>query len=316
MSANTDLSTIEDDLRWKTLFTQVKEPPKILQIFNGIDPTLNLKFENCLAEFLKSLPKEQQVLIEQHSLISVNIRPPNLSDDEYKIIKQDLFMETQSAEAQYQYFLANENERHIKWLIKAAQKNHAEAQCLLGYWFKKGTGTFEKIKDYDLFIYWTTKAAKQNHRVAQYNLGGSLWFGMGKDKNEKSGFEWLLKSALQGYAEAEYNIGLIFLNGSSEIKKDEKYAFEWLSKSAMNGCASAQNSLGNCYYNGIGVATDKIAAVIWYKSSAKQNFASAQYNLAHCFQRGIGVEKDTKKAIEWYNKAHEQNIPLHGIIVE
>ena len=66
---------------------------------------------------------------------------------------------------------------------KAAEQNHAGAQCSLGICYEQALLGIEKNEKEA--VIWYHKAAEQNHADAQYRLGQCYRHGRGVEKDEK-----------------------------------------------------------------------------------------------------------------------------------
>ena len=73
----------------------------------------------------------------------------------------------------------------IDELTALAEKGDAEAQCKLGYRYKKGIGV---KKSFLKAVEWYTKAAEQGHANAQNNLGVCYNHGRGVKKVDSHPF--------------------------------------------------------------------------------------------------------------------------------
>ena len=106
-----------------------------------------------------------------------------------------------------------------KWYRKAAEQNHAGAQCGLGY----------LAQDYAQAVRWYRKAAEQNHAEAQYALADCYYRGDGVPQNMVEAVQWYLKAAEQGNADAQYRLGMCYWDGRGVVK-DEAEAKKWQDK--------------------------------------------------------------------------------------
>src|SRR5437773_1433510 len=95
--------------------------------------------------------------------------------------------------------VAKDDAEAVKWIRKAAEQNHAEAQYNLGIRYDGGLGV---AKDDVEMVKWYRKAANQNHARAQYNLGGRYVNGRGVAKDYVEGYKWWLLAAAQGDKDA------------------------------------------------------------------------------------------------------------------
>lgn len=74
----------------------------------------------------------------------------------------------------------------IDELTALSEKGDAEAQCKLGYRYKKGKGVEQ---DYKKAAKWFAKSAKQGYMDAQFNLGACYYKGCGVKQNYKKALE-------------------------------------------------------------------------------------------------------------------------------
>ena len=215
-------------------------------------------------------------------------------------------------EAQYQLAILLEKgegqkdtRRTLFLLHKAAQKGHSESG-------KKLLSLIEEIK---------VKAGNQD-ADSEYLLGYILLCGRGLDKNEKSGFEYLLKSAEKGNSEAQYFVGQILLRigeyGSSikDIPKNEKLGFEWLLKCAEKGNSKAQYYagqilLGTKHLGALGSSTKEIpknaaSAIEWLRKSANSGDTLAMEALFKEYMDGENTIENNKEAFKLAKSAAEK----------
>ena len=187
----------------------------------------------------------------------------------------------------------------VKLFRKAAEQNHAQAQCWLGFCYYKGDGV---AKDEAEAVKWFRKAAEQNNADAQCYLGACYANGQGVVKYYVEAVKWYRKAAEQNNAQAQCNLGVCYRDGQG-VAKDYVEAVKWFRKAAEQNHAQAQCHLGFCYALGRGVAKDEAEAVKWFRKAAEQNYAIAQYYLGVCYEDGQGVVKDYVEAYKWGNLA-------------
>jgi TPR repeat protein len=192
-----------------------------------------------------------------------------------------------------------------KWYRKAAERNYAPAQNMLGFCYDTGWGVpqdfFEAVK-------WYRAAAGQNYADAQYHLGGCYLNGdflRGVPKDEVEAVEWFRKAAEQNHASAQSALGYRYYKGEGVVQ-DYVEAAKWYRKAAEQGKALAQDRLGNCYYNGEGVPQDYVEAAKWWRKAAEQNNPEAQYSLGCCYEQGQGVPQNIVEAYKFYKLAAQQ----------
>ena len=191
-----------------------------------------------------------------------------------------------------------------RWLIKAAQQGHAEAQTLLGNMYKTGEGV---AQDQSEAVRWYRKAAEQEHAGAQNNLGLAYRTGVGVPRDHREAIRSFRRAAEQGLKQAQYNLGDMYYKGEG-LPPNHREAIRWFRSAAEQGVAEAQNSLGVSYANGEGVPQDHRQAVQWYHSAAEQGHAFAQCNLGGMYYNGCGVARDHREAARWFHSAAEQGV--------
>ena len=189
-----------------------------------------------------------------------------------------------------------------KWLLKAADQGHADAQYNLGVCYSDGYGVVQSASE---AVKWYRKAADQGHALAQFNLGNFYYDGRDVAQSYSEAVKWFRKAADQGLAHAQCNLGVCYQNGEG-VAQSYSEAVKLYRKAAEQGYAQAQSNLGVCYQNGYAVVQSASEAVKWYRKAAEQGNACAQYNLGGCYEDGKGVTQSTSEAVKWYRKAAEQ----------
>jgi hypothetical protein len=104
-----------------------------------------------------------------------------------------------------------------------ADQGNPDAQCYLGYMYRKGLGVSqnyaEAIRLYRL-------AADQGGAKGQHNLGVIYRDGFGVPKNDAEAVRWFRLAADQGDAEARHNLRLMHQNGFG-VPKNGAEAEKW-----------------------------------------------------------------------------------------
>jgi TPR repeat protein len=173
---------------------------------------------------------------------------------------------------------AASNLEEILKLHKLAEKGDPNSQYRLSEKYEYGWGIEE---DKDVALRWLKKAAEQGHEEAQYEMGNRKSFGENEDKEEackwyKKAAEHYKKAAEQGDAEAQYKIGFLYSlceGVESEFLNEE--SIKWYKKAAEQGNAQAQYEMGEIYFEGYGVRQDDALAIEWFKDAAKQGHEEA-----------------------------------------
>ena len=182
-------------------------------------------------------------LLKLFTAIIVTLLAPTItyaqSVDDYKRMA-----EQGDAEAQYNlglYYL-NEGDSQdyieaVRWLRKAADRDYADAQVLLGSCYVLGYGVTINYKEaLELF----RKAAAQDN-VGAYSMLGICYY---EQQNNKEAVKWLRKAAEQGDATAQYYLGLCYYRGKG-VRKDHEEALRWFRMAAEQGYNDAQKRLND-----------------------------------------------------------------------
>jgi uncharacterized protein len=186
----------------------------------------------------------------------------------------------------------------VKWHRKAAERNHAEAQCFLGHIYVSGWGVEEDEVE---AVKWFHKSAESGYADAQRWLGD--FYSDREDFVEA--VNWYRKGAEQGDFSCQSELGECYHDGKG-VPKDDIEEVKWYRRAADQNLSTAQCTLGCCYRDGQGVEQDNGEAVKWYRLSAENGWAMAQYNLGLCYADGRGIAQDHKQAVHWYRMAAEQ----------
>ena len=219
-----------------------------------------------------------------------------------------------------------------KWLEKAAEQGHVEAQLELAKCYSSGKGV---KKDEAEALKWAQKAAESGDAKAMYEyyqFSGKL--------------EMLLKSAENGYVEAQNRLGFCYLRAII-FPVDLSEAVKWYTLAAEQGDSGAKKHLDRLKdvipllepaERGDAEAQYKLARYIiehgeigdspnnsgprreeirkWLLKAAENGHVAAQLELAEAyawFDNGIwwiAPENDFAEAAKWFRKAAEQGDPM------
>ncbi|ABK44041.1 Sel1 domain protein repeat-containing protein [Magnetococcus marinus MC-1] len=152
------------------------------------------------------------------------------------------------AEAQYRMgqslrdetALGNGLDDGFKWLKKAADQGHVQAQNSLGYMYSQGIGT---RVDFLKALKWYGEAAKHGDALAQFNVGHMHYRGKGVQANPGSAYGWYVRSAKQGFAPAQTAVGYLLENGLG-VDKNLAEALNWYTQAARQNYGAAHNAIG------------------------------------------------------------------------
>ena len=114
----------------------------------------------------------------------------------------------------------------VKWLRKAAERNHARAISGLGCCYYFGQGV---TKDYLEAVNWFRKAAEQNEDLAQYNLGDCYRLGEGVEKNLTEAYKWMCLAKEHDNDDAKKAcLELEGMMSSEQVEEGKQRANVWL----------------------------------------------------------------------------------------
>lgn len=185
------------------------------------------------------------------------------------------------------------------WYRKAAERNHAKAQCYLGHCYVSGWGVAEdKVEG----IRWFQKSAELGDVSAQ------RWLGDFYERVEEyaSAIKWYRKGAEKGDFSCQYELGNCYRDGKG-LAKDQIEAVKWYRKAAQQNLSTAQYALGCCYRDGQGVMMNDNEAVKWFVKAANQGHRESQNLLGVCHtEGGFGIQRDYAEAFKWFTLADEQ----------
>jgi TPR repeat protein len=95
--------------------------------------------------------------------------------------------------------------------------------------------------------------------------GCILCEGFGVEKDESSGFDWLMKAAKGEVAVAEYEVGFRLWQGIG-VGRDKRSGIRWLRKAGEHGCARAMIFLGTIFLD-----EHPEQGVAWLRKAAESN---------------------------------------------
>lgn len=138
-----------------------------------------------------------------------------------------------------QIILPQDNAGAEKWLRKAAENGHAEAQFQLA-WSYHGHGVPKDLKQ---AIKWYEKAAESGSQKAQNTLGSMYYSGRQVEKNYTKAFNWHLKASKQdGYTNSRFRLIQMYENGIG-VEKDYIMAYAWMKVDSNFVSASTRDSI-------------------------------------------------------------------------
>lgn len=117
----------------------------------------------------------------------------------------------------------------VRWYTKAAEKNHIEAQVILGKIFESGEGLRQ---DFRKAAKWYDLAANiGKHAGAQFALAQLYFDGRGVPNDPSQALKWYRTSANRGFAKAQFRLGAIYEAGWG-VDADPAEAYKWYTLAA------------------------------------------------------------------------------------
>ncbi len=169
--------------------------------------------------------------------------------------------------------------------------------------------TFIQTQEFDKAAPLLKQAADSGIAEAQYNLGVTLEYGYGVEKNIDSAFYWYLKSADQGWNDGLYKMMMAHAEGVG-VSQSNKKAFEYALACASNNDITCMFNVVGAYQDGLGTEKDLDKMLEWAikigKLETPENLmksgkiTSARLNLAYMYRDGRNVEKNLKESYTWF----------------
>lgn len=194
-----------------------------------------------------------------------------------------------------------------KWLKRAAEQEHMEAQYELAKLY--GSGDISADADYvlPLTYKWMKAAAEQGHIEAQYKTGDYYQFGTGTVKDISKAFYWYEQAGAAGHHRALRELASAFYWGGEfggPVDKNHELALFWYEKLAAAGDPSAYRWIGSLHELGTIGPADSVLAARYFAEGARLEDAPSQSALATRYLRGEGVPLDLDLALAWFEKAY------------
>ena len=203
----------------------------------------------------------------------------------------------QDADAQFQlglYYLSGRDALHypsigVKWLTKAAEQGHAQAQHNLSMIYLTGLRARGPAATWMAELQTMTTGEKPASAVAN----SALLYPEGLDvtADAAQSFKWAKAAAAQDLAMAQANLGMMYLRGVG-CPQDFKEAHVWLHKAAVAGDAGGALGLGILLEHGLGLDADCATAARWYQLAAEKGNDAAATALGVLYVEGRGVARD------------------------
>jgi len=139
----------------------------------------------------------------------------------------------------------------ISWLSKAANKNHAHAQAMLGY-------IYIRSGEDELALPFLQKAATQQDSMAMYELATLYISGKLLEKNNSKSVALLKQAIAQDYYPAYFSLASAYEGGNLDLAKDFNKALTLYQQASDKGYSTATYRLIRAYKNGeLGLTIDR-----------------------------------------------------------
>jgi TPR repeat protein len=182
----------------------------------------------------------------------------------------------------------------VQWYRMAAERDHTEAQFILGTMYRTGRGV---NKDFTAAAYWYQQASVAGNAWAQLFLGDMHIRGEGLPQNTHEGVRLYRLAADQGHREAQYNLGVLYYNGDG-VARDYVEAESWFFKAAGNGDTASQFALGRMYSTPhTGVRLDRVRAHAWYTLAASDEYPGAVAAARRLERKMSAAERASSRAM-------------------
>jgi TPR repeat protein len=164
--------------------------------------------------------------------------------------------------------------RAFPLFLDAAQHGYVHAQFMVGFAFRDGLRTQEKITQSRK---WWASAAKRDHPGALFNLALDYDYGRGVRPNPRKAFGLYKRGAELGDREAQCNLAVAYLDGRG-IKRDLQ-GNDWMKRAALQADPKAQYNLGLAHLEGEGRKQNRKIAKFWLSKAAGQGHVRARKSL-------------------------------------
>jgi TPR repeat protein len=169
--------------------------------------------------------------------------------------------------------------------------------------------TFIQSEEFDKAVPLLKQAAELGIAEAQYNLGVTIEYGYGIEKNIDTAFYWYSKSAEQGWNDGLYKMMMAHAQGIGAEYDNEK-AFQFALKCAKNDDLTCMFNVVGAYKDGLGTEPNSVKMLEWAirigKMETPENLmksgkiTSARLNLAHLYRDGESVPEDLTESYAWF----------------
>ncbi len=193
-------------------------------------------------------------------------------------------------------FVESGNGVVVRYLQRAAEAGHSDAQLDLGYYH--ATGELGLVEDSTLAFQWYGRAAEQGNAWALFNIANYYRDGTVVEHNLAEAKGYYKRSIAAGYLGAYCELGKLY----RDVDNNLDLALENFKLGAAQREVGCELALGYSYEKNL---NDLTQAHSWYQKAAEQGSSTALFNLGLIYHYGRGVVKDIPKAIEFYVKSAE-----------
>lgn len=161
-------------------------------------------------------------------------------------------------------------------LSNEVKKGSADAAMMLGYRYDYGT---EEVKQNFLKAKkWYQKAEDLGSTDAKVRLGYLYMRGLGVKKNQDSAYAYFKGAADKGDLTGKASLGLFYLT-NNDLPDSKMNAYYNIREAADGGDPLGCYLMGRLYEEGIGVTSDRTAAMSWYQklTTAKKGIDSVPF---------------------------------------
>lgn len=191
-----------------------------------------------------------------------------------------------------------DEERGLPYLMMAAEKGNAEAQCSMGdvYYY----GNCGILPNPEEAFKWYLKSAQKNHPTGLKRVGTRYLDGHGVEKDLDKAEEYLLRARDNGASDIDF-----FLGDVAMCRKDYGTAIELFEEFPDDPAAFFM--IGHCHallaeQNG---TEDYSKAVEYWEKASEYNDPPSMFLTGVCYYEGHGVEKDLNKAVDLFIRMFE-----------
>ena len=175
----------------------------------------------------------------------------------------------------------------VRLMQSAADKNHAKACRLIGFFYFYGEQTLPE--DFDKSFYYMKKGADLGDATAQAHIGqcyeGGMW---GVEKEDHALARYYYDLALkQNNEHAQWCVGMNYMIGKCGYPQNDEQAFKYFKMSADNGSSKGQLAVAVRYWNGEGTAKNPRMSLSYMEKAAEQGNVEAMSRFGQALFFGI-----------------------------